>query len=197
MTLSAVAVGDAVQATLQNELISNVNGSPGRAVFTANGVWSVPPGVHRFKVSLVGGGGYGGQARELSDGFNVTSQKGSLGGSAPLISAIISGQDVGTSFTITVGAGGSAGSTTGGTTSFGTLMQSTGGGVGGIGDTGIGSPGTATFPPGAPAFYHANALFGAAYYDNVLVGYGTGGQGGVSFGPPPGNGQSGLVVIEW
>lgn len=196
MTIDAVAVGDPVSASKTNQLIDNVNGSPNRVVFVVNGSWSVPSGCHRFKVTLCGGGGAGGSATTFGGGEDSTIIPGQPGGDGPMISAIIAGQEIGSTFAIVVGAGGTSGS--GGTSSFGTLMSSTGGAAGGSGAyADKGSPGTATFPLGAPSIFHTNELFGHGYEVNELRGYGRGGRGGDSGFGSGYDGRPGIVVIEW
>lgn len=180
MTLETVAVDDPVLASTMQQVIAHVNGSPGRAVYVANGTWSVPNGVHKFKVTLCGGGGRSGANVVGGGGEDSYVVPGANGGSAPMISAIFEGVELGTTFAITIGAGGTSGA--GGTTSFGTLMSSSGGGAGG-------GSGTATFPAGAPNVYHANEIF---CFSSAGVGYGRGGPSGDLL-----PGYSGIVVVEW
>lgn len=179
MTLETVAVDDPVLASTMQQVIANVNGSPGRAIYTSNGTWSVPNGVHKFKVTLCGGGGVGGFDTTGGGGEDSYVVPGLPGGNGPMISAVIAGVELGTTFAITIGAG--SGSGTGGTTSFGTLMSSSGGGP-------DGAPGSATFPAGAPNIYHANSIF---CINAAGVPYGSGGARG------RGAGANGIVVIEW
>ena len=175
MPIPAVAVDEPILADTMNSLIQNVNGSPYRAVFTASGSWTVPPGVQKYKVTLAGAGGAGGTTVTVggSEG-EFTVVYGGSGGSAPMISAVFNAGAPGTTVSFTVES----------TTSCNGLV-STGGGVGGGG----GSPGThgsATFPPGMPAMYHFNGLFGGSPF----IGYGQGGPADSSGGP-------GAVIIEW
>lgn len=185
MAMAEVAVDDPVQASTQNNLIKNANGSPGRAIFTANGVWSVPQGVFQFKVYLAGGGGLGGPAYgDNHEGFTYLGD-GQRGGQAPLCSKIISGQEAGTSFAITIGAGATT-SVPGGTSSFGALLQSTGGGPG----TDLSQGGTGTHNG---QMRHGNQMFCISQNN----GYGEGGSGG-TYGSIPGYpGNPGICVIEW
>lgn len=185
MAIDSVAVDDPILASRENQLISHVNGTPGRAIFTSNGVWSVPAGVYQFKVYVAGGGGKGGPAVVGSgESFGFISD-GKRGGDAPLCSKIITGQDIGTSFAITIGAG-ATGSGAGGTTTFGALLQSTGGSVGS--EYAQGTSGTHT-----GTIRHGNAMFQASQ-DN---GYGQGGRGGVFDDNAGANGNNGICVIEW
>lgn len=121
---------------------------PQVVVFTASGsphTWSKPAGIKYITVKLVGGGGGGGSS-------GTTNGVGGAGGGAGGYSEKqIPAASLGTTETVTVGAGGTAGSTssggTGGSTSFGTHCSATGGaggtgngsGAGGAG--GVGSSG--------------------------------------------------------
>lgn len=200
--INNVAVDDPITAETMNALIDSVNGSPNRVVLLADTVWAVPAGVQRFKVTLCGGGGRGGNAGlwAYSEYFIITA--GGEGGDAPMISAIFSGVEEGQSFPVTVGDGGSGPTPVAGTaTSFG-LLVSGGGAAGGAGPnssqaSGVkGNPGTASFPPGAPSMFHGNELFGYTYVNKEIRGYGRGGAGdpGGSGALP---GHPGIVVIEW
>lgn len=122
MSLPNVAVGEPILASTQNGLINHVNRSPGRAVFTSDGIWSVPPGVYKFRVYLCGGGGSRGGDAPFGEG---DTKYGGDGGPSPLCSKDFAGVEIGTSYNITIGQGATSG--TGGTSSFGTVLQSTGG----------------------------------------------------------------------
>lgn len=130
MTLSTVAADDPIEASLANQLIANVNGSPGVAFFTADGSWAVPAGVHKFKVTVVGGGGAAGGFGSAGGGEDIYSTPGGPGGDSLARSVWVSGAEIGTTYVITIGAGGTSGGS-GGTTSFGSLLTVNGGGEGG------------------------------------------------------------------
>ncbi len=191
--------------------------------YTSNGSFTVPVGVTRAKVTVIGGGGAGGTHATIPSGG------GGAGGSAL---HIINGLTPGTVIPITVGAGGSAvvGSTgnggNGGTSSFGTFVSATGGfgggggsvmttaaGGGGGGAVGGdvnngGSCGTDSVisaarggDGGGPGGGRGatGAVQGIAAY-----GYGGGGGGGgasntlgTGTGSPGGNGGSGIVIVEY
>jgi hypothetical protein len=181
MTLSTVAVDDPILASREQEIIAHVNASPGRAIFTSNGTFSIPNGVHKFRVYLAAGGGGGIPA---TGGDTVID--GSPGPNAHLVSAEFAGIDIGTSFAVTVGAGGIAVGGMGGTSSFGPSFSATGA------ETGTGSKGTVTWPAAPNGMYHANGLF--MNVDGKS--YGQGGDGGTAFvSPLPG--MNGIVVVEW
>lgn len=188
MTLSAVAVDGAITASLHNEIIAHVNTSRGRAVFTADGTWSIPAGVHNFIVYLAGGGGDGG------DGYHVSGDAefdydGGPGGNAPLCSKVFSGLEIGTSYSIVIGAGGAAGTgDTGGSSVFGSGLLTSTGGVGGptFPTTGSGARGTHT-----GTLAHGNEMF----VNSAGLPYGSGGAGG--HGGVGEAGVQGVCVIEW
>lgn len=173
MTIDAVAVDDPVQASTMNQLILGANGSPGRAIIVANGTWSVPDGVHKFKVTL-GAGGTGGSFDTMGGGGEDSYIiPGSAGPAGLMASSCVAGVEPGTSYSITIGSGGAAGSGAGGTTSFGTLMSV--------------SASAASFAAGSTSnAYHA--------YPPIANSAGTPYSGG---GAANGAGHQGFVLIEW
>lgn len=176
MTIPSVAVDDPVEAVTANALISHVNTSPGRRSFTSNNVWAVPAGVHKFRVYLAAGGS-GGYPDTVGGGGETI--PGTPGKSAHLASADFAGVDIGTSFAITIGAGGASSGGTGGTTSFGATFSATG--------ATDASKGTVTFPGASVSnMYHGNDR----YVNSSGIGYGSGGGVGAA-------GAQGIVVIEW
>ena len=194
--LNNVAVDDPVQASTMNEVITHVNTTPNRAIFTSDGHWTVPQGCHSFKVYLCGGGTRGLWFHSESGSYGVD------GGRSPLTSKYFQGFDVGTTFPITIGAAGlgtgSLAERNGGTSYFGTLLHSTGGLVE---NSAMGSHNG--------DIIHGNELFcvslalGPAVGGSVLVGYGAPGAGdkyrvsGYVPTPPPSPGGPGICVIEW
>lgn len=201
MPIETVAVDEAIRASTQNKLIANANGSPGRAIFTSNGSWSVPAGVYRFKVYLAGGGGAGGDAWEYFgsgvDGGGYRGE-GGRGGNGPLCSRIFSGYEPGTTFLITIGAGavpagpfGVPAATPAAASTFGTVLTSNPGGNGTGGTVANPSQGAQGSHNGQ--IVHTNQLFLASQNN----GYGEGGQGGNATHPNGFNGNPGICVIEW
>lgn len=178
MTIASVAVDDPIEAATANQLIANVNGSPGRAIFTANGLWSVPDGVHKFKVTLCGGGAGGHPDTSGGGGEDSYIIPGDPGNDSQMISALYSGVDVGTSYTVTIGAGGATADASGGTTSLGSILSSTG--------ATSSSKGTATVTGGTQSMYRDHFVLNSSG-----VPYGSGGAGG------GGAGAQGIVIIEW
>ena len=133
-------------------------------VFTAGTYsWTVPAGVTSVIVELWGAGGGGGK----SYGFGAPATNGATGAYGKQSVNIISGQ----TYNITVGFGGSGvpdnvcgDGSTGGTTSFDTLLYATGGGGG---KTNVN-----------PAVASSNAIFNLSQLNNAVnFGYGTGGGG--------------------
>lgn len=172
-------------------------------------------GLKLIKVTVVGGGGRGGTGNPGSGGSG-----GGAGGAAvriyPAPSLPVN------AIPYTVGAGGTAPSTTGGTTSFGvaplTVITATGGGGGGAqspgGVGGIGSNGSGglNFHGGAgaqagtlyqnPGSTGGNSIFGGGGQGSTganAVTYGAGGGGGQTVGQTDINGRNGapgVVIIE-
>lgn len=193
MTIAPGAVDAPVLASKLNQVYAHINLSAGRFVFTSNGTFVVPAGVHQFRVYMAGRGGNGGPLNVSESGDTPTGP----GGSSPMISAIFTGQAIGASFAVIVGDG-----TNDGTTKFATLMQVTAGAnresVGG------GGWGTPTFPLGQTPVYHDNGMFGSMQEDptglTVFRGFGSGGTGayiGTSGAVSAQAGMTGVCVIEW
>lgn len=175
MTMSHVNADEAVAASTMNHVIDHTSQVNGRAIFTANGTWNVPTGVFKFKVTLCGGGGKGGDA--YYGGYEGSQLlPGPKGGDGPLCSKVIGGQAEGAAFTVTIGAG-SISSAPGGTTSFGALLQSTGGQWG----SGTAADGTHT---GEIRHHGDMFMIAQAQY------YGMGGTDTAA-------GKNGICVIEW
>jgi hypothetical protein len=183
MTLPSRTAGESVPASQYNQIITNVNSSPGQKLFTSNGVWSVPDGVHSFRVTLSGGGE--GATGDYSSPYDGSTVVGGPGRPGIVGCAIFSGIEIGTSFVITIGAGGAGGGfgasspgAPGGTTSFGSAMSGTGGGPSSAITVGTG---------GHDLVHKANTI------RNSSGGYNFG-DGGAGSGA---NGIQGFVLIEW
>lgn len=169
-------------------------------IFTSGGTFTPKPGVSRYYIKAVGGGGggsYGG---------------GAAGGYAEGWADITSSQ------TITIGSGGGSGSS-GGTTSVGSIVTCNGGAGGATGSGGApSSGGTATFSGGltlrgSHGGGHSNGgsyggqggsspfggAGGAANNSNsgTSAGSNTGSGGGGNATGSGGGGGSGLVLIMW
>ena len=173
-------------------------------------------GLKLIKVTVVGGGGRGGNGNPVTGGSG-----GGAGGAAIRIYPAPSLPASAVPYT--VGVGGTAPSTTGGTTSFGaaplTVVTATGGATGGAqqpgGAGGVGSNGSGglNFNGGAgaqaatsnqnPGSTGGNSIFGGGGKGNsgsaTAVTYGAGGGGGQAIGQtaPSGlDGAPGVVIIE-
>lgn len=176
------------------------------ALFTSNGTFTVPAGVTKVMVEMIGGGGGGGGGGASS---------GSGGGNAlPVVSVVTVTQ--GASVSVVVGGGGVGGTVTpssvgnmtkgntgaaGGTSSF--LGVSSVGGTGGFGggSGGIYSNPATAGPSGASSPYGRGG-HGVVAGSTAATGYGAGGSAG-SFGTNPascfagGKGSPGFVRIWW
>lgn len=123
-------------------------GSGNIQIYAQSGTYIVPPGVTRIRVRVWGAGGSGGVCCDSSAQIALTAAGGGGGGHGIKVIDTTPG----TSYAVTVGAGGAPnrqvgnGATAGnpgGTSSFGTAVTCTGGGGGGIVAPGVGG-GSAT-----------------------------------------------------
>lgn len=171
MSLPTKTPGQALPASEVNQLIHHVTGSPNRAVYGADGVWTVPDGCHRFKVTLCS---YGGTSSSYDGGGDTGLLAGGRGGHSPMVSRIIDAE-VGASYAITVN---------GFETKFGTLLSSTAGGNNS--GPNAGPDGTST----GAELQHGNELF---YLAGKPCGKGGQSTGGIM----PENGGFPICVIEW
>ncbi len=80
-------------------------------IFTATGTWVCPAGVKRVELEGCGGGGGGGGGYYTTNAVNIWSTGGTGGGGAKLCKCTVS-VTPNTTYAITIGAGGSAGSGT-------------------------------------------------------------------------------------
>lgn len=172
-------------------------------VFTSSGTFTVPAGITKVKVTVVGGGG------GANDNWYYV---GGGGGGAAI--KVISGLTPGSTVTVTVGAGGSA-NNDGGTSSFGAYCSATGGakgpgsgvtgasgGIGSNGDLNIKGQGSGNIFINGQTVGSAggSSIFGGGGYGSQnAVGqaggaYGGGGGGGNS---GPGAGAAGVVIVEY
>ena len=183
-------------------------------VFTSSGTFTVPAGITKVKVTVVGGGA---GATNYSATFG-SSGGGGAGGTAI---KIISGLTPGGTVSVTVGTGGAAG-TGGGTSSFGAYCSATGGSTGSVGSSnnkpgvgGTGSSGDINITGGiGGASGSGSASGGCSFmggggcsatdstYGATLVNgqaYGSGGGAAVSnsAGYVAGVGKAGVVIVEY
>ena len=104
-------------------------------VFTQSGTWKCPAGVKSIHVILFGGGGAGSSSGDGSGG---------CGGAGGHMKSATLSVTPGTTYAITIGAGGKASTTTGGAggaTSFSTLLSANGGSGGSLATAGSGGTG--------------------------------------------------------
>lgn len=152
--------------------------------------WTCPAGVTSVTVQCWGGGGGGG-------GVATTSNSASGGGAGGSYAADVLSVLPGTSYTLTVGAGGTAGSNAGGNGGTGgtSLFNGTGvvavGGPGGTGSTtgvsGAGGTGTSSGNTGSTLFAGGNGAAG------TVGTIGGGGGGGAGDANPGGNASGGTA----
>ncbi len=191
-------------------------------VFSASGTFTIPQGVPRLFVTVIGGGGAGGLHATLSSGG------GGQGGTAR---GWLYGLPVGNSVAVTVGGGGFAPTSpgnggAGGTSSFGPYVSATGGQggfggsanivmAGGLGGRGLGgdireggSTGTDAIPiaaRGGDGGGNGNGRGTSGYVvgsSGIAPGAGGGGGGcsapsGAGLGARGGNGAAGIVIVEF
>lgn len=161
------------------------------AVYTSSGNWSVPSGVTKAKVTVIGGGGGGGY-------YNLGGLNSGGGGGGTAIEYVtgLSG-----TISVTVGAGGAKGTTgaTGGTSSFGSYCSASGGTGGensqfgeGQGVGGVGSGGSINFTGGFGAVTNGSNVSCGISFMSAGAGQLYGG-GGI----PAGDGAAGIVFIEY
>jgi hypothetical protein len=130
---------------------------------TASTTFTVPAGVYSLRIRIWGGGGPGGNGNSGAGGG------GAAGGYAEGYFPVTPG----TTYAVTIGAGGTAGMSAGGASSFGSLVSATGGGGGGLGPNG---PGSTAFGSGVGA--SRNSLGQSGQNGLSTSAQNTGGQGG-------------------
>jgi hypothetical protein len=106
-------------------LAATTSSEPNLQLFTSSGTFTVPTGVTKVKVTVIGGGGGGGGCQAA--GGEAGGGGGGGGGAVRLVTGLTPGGTV----AVTVGAGGTAANDTaggsGGTSSFGAFCSATGG----------------------------------------------------------------------
>ncbi len=204
VTIPKLRVTTSLNVTGTATFSGGITGGVGNMqVFTSTGTFTVPAGVTKVKVTLIGGGGGGG------GGNNCINAGGGGGGGAAI--EIISGLTPAGTVTVTVGAGGTGGGVdapggTGGTSSFGAFCSATGG-VGGAGATagstpgagGIGSGGDLNIRgSGGTAYRGGGTLLAGESAANTTVAspYGGGGVGGDTITAGT-TGAVGVVIVEY
>lgn len=200
-TAPTPTTGDFSNKIATTEFVSkNFDAIGSMAVFTSSGVWTVPSGVTKAKVTVIGGGGGGGA---YSFGC-PTGNFGGIGGYGGSGFSIITNLSYGQQITCTVGAGGYTQPFTapnyfaggaGGSSSFGSYLTATGGGGGGGGYPTGGAAGANGVTSGALIDIGKN-LYAVLGSGNPMLFYGQ--VSGLSDSSTNGaNGMSGLIIIEW
>lgn len=184
-------------------------------VFTGNGTFTIPTGVTRVKVTVVGGGGGGCNG----GGFGQNGTRGGGGGGGTAIK-YLTGLTPGNTLAVTVGSGGAggvAGGNPGGNSTVSSGTQSistiTGGGggegavtfghwtVGGIGSggdlniRGSGSQSGGDGVGGSSTMGGGSGVGGTSAADAVGGAYGGGGSS--AFNAVSSAGAAGVVIFEW
>jgi hypothetical protein len=163
-------------------------------VYTANDTWTKPTGAKLVHYLLIGGGGGGGSGRRSASTNSLGGGGGGAGGG--ITAGFVDPAFLGSTESITVGAGGTgagdtadntngAGGTAGGESSFGSFIKARGGAAGGGGSSSAGAAGAATTL--ASIFYGTNASTAAG----ALGGGTTGATAVASVYLPTGGGGGG------
>jgi hypothetical protein len=218
--LTAAGITPDTTGTNFTQVLAAIRGGAiphGALVFFATGSFTVPTGVTRLRVRVLGGGGGGG-------GSSVAPQSAGGGGAGGMFEGwfVVSSGAV---YSVTIGANGlgaalaNTAGANGGTTSFGALCSATGGfgggaagNQGGVGGSGSGSGLSGAGMPGLPgSMGMASAVLGGTGGSSSFggggletpgtgsnaTGYGAGGSGGGGAGFGGGAGSAGLAIVEW
>lgn len=179
-------------------------------IVTSSTTWTIPAGVTKLKMTVVGGGGHGG-------GGNKSFYYGGGGGGGAAIK-YLTGITPGNTLAVTIGSGGGGTSSVASGTETISTVSATGGGnganpAGGAGGSGSGGTinctGSAGMNNGGGAGNGGNSIFGGGglggyylSYDGGAGGAYGGGGGGASYkssggDPGGGGGYQGVVVFEY
>ena len=166
--------------------------------FTGSGNFTITAGSKSCDILAIGGGagGFYGSTVSISDAQSANGIGGGGGGGAGRYNYLTAQTLTTASYTVTIGAGGSAGATfygsyanaptAGGTTSFGSVTTAAGGS---IGDSGYGTSGAASGGVGGTSGNsYAGGAGGSASYA-----YGGGGGGSASAGTTSNTGATGFL----
>jgi len=154
--------------------ISGVFGTGQVQMYFASGSWTVPTGISRVRARVWGGGGY---TVGAGGGFSLR--------------AIYDLTGV-TSVAVTVGAGGTSGTTTGGTSSFGSYCSATGGVSAGAGGAGSGGDINYSGGSGNNGGGGSASIFGNGNNPVAAGTFGGAGHGSTDASRPGNNGLLGI-----
>lgn len=146
---------------------------------TGSNTWTKPAGANFVTVVCIGGGGGGGAAAN-----NETGNGASGGGGASFVTKTFKASDLPSTVTVTVGAGGTAGTsvgangTAGGNSTFGTFLTGYGGGAGAGGGNNSGGGGAGTAGAGNAGNSSSDIAGGSPAVTAAIAGIS--GQGGGS-----------------
>ena len=208
LTKSTLTAGTGISITNSTGSITIANTAAGgqlqMQVFTSPGTWTCPASTTTARITIFGGGGKGAGGQT-----SIPTNTGGAGGKGGIATVLVTGLS-GTPgvYPITIGSGGSPSPTTGGTTSFSTLISATGGSAGGGGSV-AGTPGTVTISSGtairnsfssaanaqwANGDTNTTGTAAVAYSTTGIYGAGLGGGGNNSSGN---GGIGGAVIVEF
>jgi hypothetical protein len=160
--------------------------------FTASGTFTIPAGITKVKLTVVGGGGAGSAGATGGSGSSAWTRGGSGGGGGGAAIKYLSGLTPGNTLAVTVGGSGGTSSVASGTQTISTV-SATGGSTGGGG--GIGSNGdvnirgqTGTFGFGGNNNANAGSFIQGGNGGSSIFGGGGSGGGYASTAQPGGTG---------
>ncbi len=173
------AASSKINTTTLSPLIETAFTKVVSQVFTSSGTYTPTTGMKYCIIELVGGGGGGGGSQTAA-----TASLPGAGGGGGYARKVVTAAAIGTSQTVTIGAGGAGGAAganngvAGGTTSVGAIISATGGGAGNTASSGLGGSGSGGIGSGGDInIAGGSGLTGSG----TGVTYGVGSTGGTSF----------------
>lgn len=182
VSYTGTGIGLAGTLTITTNISSDVT-KVVRQVFTAGGTYTPTAGMKYADVICLGGGGAGGGAAATG---GATVSGGAGGAAGEYAQGVFSKATIGTSQTVTIGAGGTGASGTtggnGGTTSLGSLITALGGGGGATGAAGTNSVATGGVggSGGSGGDFRSQGSYGFQSVCYLTPGTAAGGQGASS-----------------